>query len=66
MILRHLRRNNMKQQLFSLKELPQDSRDYFGKLCLVAFDMTIEFKQLIDASEIDVSFSGDIAAMHGD
>ena len=66
MILRHLRRNNMKQQLFSLKELPQDSRDYFGKLCLVAFDMTIEFKQLIDASEIDVSFSGDTTAMHGD
>ena len=66
MILRHLKRNNLEDvQIHSLKELPDNVHEYFNMLCFLAFEMTVQLKQVIDLSEItfllgrDTSLPGD-------
>ncbi len=63
MILRHLKRKDTEVQLYSLKELPDSVCDSFSKLCLLAFNMTLEGKQVMNAREVSIC---EDTSPHGD
>ena len=46
-ILRKLRLNNPSAQLISLKDLRGDDKECYSRVCSLAFDMTIECKQIV-------------------
>ena len=51
-ILRHLTRSNDEAQLTSLQELSGNTKIYFSSLCRLAFEMTINSKQVVIPQEI--------------
>ncbi len=63
MILRHLKRKGTEVQLYSLKSLPDSVCDSFSKLCLLAFNMTLEGKQDMNACEVSIC---EDTSPHGD
>ena len=52
-ILRHLTRSNDEAQLTSLQELSGNTKIYFSSLCRLAFEMTINSKQVVIPQEIE-------------
>ena len=57
MILRHLKRHNNDIRVCSLKELRGNIKEYFKKLCHLAFNMTINSKQVVTLDEMGISLS---------
>ena len=55
--LRWLRRSNRMAQLPSLNDLCGNDKECFDKICFLAFDMTINSKQVIHQCDTDVSLS---------
>ena len=56
-LLRWLRRSNRKPQLPSLNDLCGNDKECFDKICFLAFDMTINSKQVIHQRDTEVSLS---------
>ena len=56
-LLRWLRRSNKKPQLPSLNDLCGNDKECFDKICFLAFDMTINSKQVIHQCDTEVSLS---------
>ena len=56
-IQRHLLRHNIELELHSLKELCGIHKKYFDDLCRLAFNMTINSKQVISQQELSFQFS---------
>ena len=52
-ILRHLTRSNDEAQLTSLQELSGNTKIYFSSLCRLAFEMTINSKQVVIPQELE-------------
>ena len=52
-ILRHLTRYNGEAQLTSLQDLSGNTKIYFTSLCRLAFDMTINSKQVVIPQELE-------------
>ena len=59
MILRHLKRHNNDIRLCSLKELGGNIKEHFNHLCHLAFNMTINSKQVVTLDEMGISLSED-------
>ena len=57
-IQRHLARYESCKALASLKDLGQQHTKYFKDLCHLAYEMTIKFKQVISAQELQVQLGG--------
>ena len=53
-VLRKLKLSNKKAQLHSLEDLPGEVKEYFRKLCHLAFDMTIQSKQVVHQCDTEV------------
>ena len=58
-VLRKLKRSNKKAQLRSLKDICGEDKKCFGKVCHLAFDMTIHSKQVVHQSDTEVTLSHD-------
>ena len=58
-VMRKLRRSNKKVILHSLEDIPGDHKDHFRKICHLAFDMTINSKQVVHQNDAEVSLSLD-------
>ena len=56
-ILRHLTRYNREERLESLQGLTGDTKKHFDDLCLLAFRMTINSKQMVLTQEMGVQLS---------
>ena len=52
-ILRHLTRYNSEAQLTSLQDLSGNTKIYFSNLCRLAFEMTINSKQVVIPQELE-------------
>ena len=52
-ILRHLTRYNCEAQLTSLQDLSGNTKIYFSSLCHLAFEMTINSKQVVIPQELE-------------
>ena len=52
-ILRHLTRSNDEAQLTSLQDLSGNTKIYFSSLCRLAFEMTINSKQVVIPQELE-------------
>ena len=52
-ILRHLTRSNDEAQLTSLQDLGGNTKIYFSSLCRLAFEMTINSKQVVIPQELE-------------
>ena len=52
-ILRHLTRSNCEAQLTSLQDLSGNTKIYFSSLCRLAFEMTINSKQVVIPQELE-------------
>ena len=52
-ILRHLTRYNCEAQLTSLQDLSGNTKIYFSSLCRLAFEMTINSKQVVIPQELE-------------
>ena len=52
-ILRHLTRSNDEAQLTSLQDLTGNTKIYFSSLCRLAFEMTINSKQVVIPQELE-------------
>ena len=63
-IQRHLLRHNIELELNSLKELCGIHKKYFDDICRLAFNMTINSKQVISQQELSFQFSQ--CGSHGD
>ena len=63
-IQRHLLRHNIEFELHSLKELSGIHKKRFDDLCRLAFNMTINSKQVISQQELSFQFSE--CGSHGD
>ena len=53
-VLRKLKLSNKKAQLHSLEDLPGEVKEYFRKICHLAFDMTIQSKQVVHQCDTEV------------
>ena len=53
-VLRKLKFSNKKAQLHSLEDLPGEVKEYFRKICHLAFDMTIQSKQVVHQYDTEV------------
>ena len=56
-LLRSLTRKNNKARLTSLNHLFGSNKEFFFKICLLAFNMTITSKQVVHQSDTEVSLS---------
>ena len=63
-IQRHFLRHNFELEVHSLKELCGIHKKYFDDLCRLAFNMTINSKQVISQQELNFQFSQ--CGSHGD
>ena len=61
--LRELRILNSCAKLQSLEQLPDSDKDIFKQLCLLAFDMTVENKQIVELPESLESLNS--SSLHG-
>ena len=59
MILRHLKRHNNDTQVRSLKELRGNIKKFFKNLCHLAFNMTVNSKQVVTLDEMGIPLSED-------
>ena len=53
-VLRKLKLSNKKARLHSLEDLPGEVKEYFRKICHLAFDMTIQSKQVLHQCDTEV------------
>ena len=53
-VLRKLKLSNKKARLYSLEDLPGEVKEYFRKICHLAFDMTIQSKQVVHQCDTEV------------
>ena len=58
-IIRKLRRTNKKALLHSLEDICGENKDYFKKICHLAFNMTIHSKQVVHQCDTEVQLSHD-------
>ena len=59
MILRHLKRHNNDIRVHSLKELRGNIKEHFNNLCHLAFNMTVNSKQVVTLEEMGIPLTGD-------
>ena len=53
-VLRRLKLSNKKAELHTLEDLPREVKEYFRKICHLAFDMTIQSKQVVHQYDTEV------------
>ena len=59
MILRHLKRHNNDIRVHSLKELRGNIKEHFNNLCHLAFNMTVNSKQVVTLDEMGIPLTRD-------